>query len=291
MAENIFVLSNNEIEISVRAHGAELISLKECANGRQFIWNANPKYWNASSPILFPFVGRLIDAEYRYKGKTYKMPIHGFARNYNFELSEKTSDALWFSLTSNPETKKIYPFDFELKCGYILHGKSVDVCWEVNNKSNETMYYSIGGHPGFVCPETVDRASCFIDFHTTDAKRKFVDDKGFSTERIETVPLEGSCLQLKNEFFANDAIILENNQTQHLTLLSPEKKPYIDVKFDAPLFGVWTPADSDAPFVCIEPWYGRCDKAGYNGTLEHREWTNALAIDASDSYKYTITVL
>lgn len=285
-------LSNGQIEITVRLHGAELASLKECATGREFMWSADPTYWRCSSPVLFPFVGKVADSKYRYGGKTYEMKTqHGFARDNDFVLAEKTEDALWFSFHSNDETKKIYPFDFELKCGYILHDKSLDICWQVRNLGNDTMYYSIGGHPGFVCPETKDRASCFADLHTMTAKRHFINENGLAIDKFEDVALEGSLLPLRNEYFAHDAIVLENNQTQRVTLLSPEKKPFFDVQFDAPLFGIWTPIDKDAPFICIEPWYGRCDSAGYSGTLEDREWGNKLAAGDSDSYKYTVSVI
>lgn len=285
-------LSNGEIEIVVRLHGAELASLKECATGREFMWSADPKYWKYSSPVLFPFVGRLANLEYRYGGKIYEMKTpHGFARNNDFVLIEKTSDALWFAFCSNEETKKIYPFDFELRCGYVLHGKSLDICWEVHNTGGSTMYYSLGGHPAFVCPETEDRAACFADLHTAKLSRRFIDEQGLAIDKFGDVALEDGLLPLRNEYFVDDAIVLEHDQTHQVTLLSPEKKPYFDVKFDAPLFGIWAPKGKDAPFVCIEPWYGRCDKAGYCGTLEDREWGNKLDVGAKDNYRYTVTVL
>ena len=46
--------------------------------------------------------------------------------------------------------------------------------------------------------------------------------------------------------------------------------------FEAPLFGIWSPAKIQAPFICIEPWYGRCDGQNFSGTLEEREWGNQL---------------
>ena len=77
-------------------------------------------------------------------------------------------------------------------------------------------------------------------------------------------------------FFDVDTYIFENKQLQEMSLLTPEGKPYITVSFDAPLVALWSPNKEGSPFVCIEPWYGRCDMVGYKGTLEEREWGNLL---------------
>ena len=71
-------------------------------------------------------------------------------------------------------------------------------------------------------------------------------------------------------------ILIEKNQSHQVSLCDPQKQPYLTVTFDAPLFGVWSPDKKQAPFVCIEPWYGRCDKKSFTGTLEEREYGNSL---------------
>ena len=48
------------------------------------------------------------------------------------------------------------------------------------------------------------------------------------------------------------------------------------VSFTAPVFGLWSPPKKSAPFVCIEPWFGRCDNINYNGDWKNREWGNKL---------------
>jgi galactose mutarotase-like enzyme len=85
-------------------------------------------------------------------------------------------------------------------------------------------------------------------------------------------------------------LVIENNQYHSVSLLTPDKKPYVTVDFDAPLFGLWSPTRKNAPFVCIEPWYGRCDSEDYNGTLENREWGNVLEAGKIFQKSYTITI-
>ena len=53
---------------------------KEC--GIERMWNADPKVWNRHSPLLFPFVGRVVGNVYRHEGVEYEMKTqHGFARD------------------------------------------------------------------------------------------------------------------------------------------------------------------------------------------------------------------
>ena len=67
-------------------------------------------------------------------------------------------------------------------------------------------------------------------------------------------------------------------------------KAYLTVSSTAPLFGIWSPAKKNAPFVCIEPWYGRCDKEGFNGDLTQREYGNCLEANEQFEQQYTISI-
>lgn len=64
----------------------------------------------------------------------------------------------------------------------------------------------------------------------------------------------------------------------------------LSVLFDTPLLGIWSPAKKQAPFICIEPWYGRCDRAGFEGSLEEREYGNKLETGEVFERSYTIEV-
>ncbi|MDE7479451.1 MAG: aldose 1-epimerase family protein, partial [Lachnospiraceae bacterium] len=75
-----------------------------------------------------------------------------------------------------------------------------------------------------------------------------------------------------------------------VSLCNQEGCPYLTVSFDAPLFGLWSPAKKNAPFICIEPWYGRCDKETFEGELSEREWGNKLSPSEEFYTEYTITI-
>ena len=48
-------LRNEQLSIIVSEKGAELQSIKD-ANGKEYLWQADPNFWPRHSPILFPIV-------------------------------------------------------------------------------------------------------------------------------------------------------------------------------------------------------------------------------------------
>ena len=254
------------------------------------MWNANPLYWKRSSPILFPVVGSYRNQETRYQDKIYSLPQHGFARDMEFELISITQDEIWFGLSSNAETLEKYPFPFRLEVGYTVSSNLVKVHWRVKNTGTNTMYFSIGGHPAFACPETPEgkQSDYYLHFEDADKITSRMISGGVATDCLMEYPLEDGYLKITENLFDNDALVVEGNQTQKVSLCRPDKTPYVTLSFDAPLFGVWSVPGKAAPFVCIEPWYGRCDHENFEGTLEQREWGNALEAEGVFEVGYDI---
>ena len=71
-----------------------------------------------------------------------------------------------------------------------------------------------------------------------------------------------------------------------------KKKPHISLEFNSPLVALWSPTKThpDCPFVCIEPWYGRCDSVGYSGELKDREWIQKLEPKETFDVEYKIII-
>lgn len=274
-------LCNEELQITVKAHGAELSSMKDVKTGKDYLWKGDPEFWGRQAPILFPVVGGLKRKQYTYKQKTYAMNQHGFARDMDFTLKEQTKDSLWFSLSENEESYAMYPFHFTLELGYQLIGRTVKVLWRVVNTGEEDLYFSIGGHPAFNCPmdEGHKREEYFIQMKGKDTyTHRLIDmETGLASNKFATIETNDGIFSFKKELFEGDALVFEGEQTKEISLLTPDKVPYVTVKFDAPLVGVWTNSYKEAPFLCIEPWYGRCDGVDFEGTLEERAFGNRLA--------------
>ncbi len=290
MAE--YVLENGEIRIKVDSHGAELRSLVALRTQREYMWCGDAAYWGRVSPVLFPVVGCCRDKQYRYNGEVYSLPQHGFARDMDFMMTEQTEEEIWFCLTDKENTWESYPFAFSLEIGYRLTDRSVKVMWRVTNPAAVPLCFSIGGHPAFAVPaRKEDEITCYLAFAGIESLivRKIAD--GLATDELKKIGLlPGGLLPVTEEVFADDALVVEDRQTSRVRIMDGEKKTCLTVTFDAPLFGIWTPPGKNAPFICIEPWYGRCDRKDFTGTIEEREWANTLPAGETFEAAYTIEV-
>lgn len=286
------ILENEEIRIEVDTHGAELKSLVRKDTGAEYMWKADPQFWGRTSPVLFPFVGSVNKKEFRTKGKAYAMNQHGFARDMEFELEHQTADEMWFVLSSNEETLEKYPYAFVLKLGYHISGSSVEIIWQVENPSDEELPFSIGGHPAFNCP--IDPAKKQTDYQLHfDVEGPLVSSRledGLTGTMKDTYPLQDGYLPLSEQLFDNDALIIEKQNVKKVEICDKEGKAYLTVSMDAPLFGIWSPTGKQAPFVCIEPWYGRCDSKDFAGDLKERAYGNLLEPGKVWKKGFTVTV-
>lgn len=291
-------LKNENLKIEVNLHGAELKSLYKIDTDTEYLWCADPAYWNRTSPVLFPFVGGVKNGVYRHEGVEYKIGQHGFARDKDFTLVSQTEDTVWFALDDDEESRKIYPFAFHLEIGYQLLKDGVKVMWKVKNPAQTEMYFSIGAHPAFNCPLHAGESQTDYSVHLQDREgndvRSFVNtifgQGGTVTTEHETVELEDGALPITEHTFDNDAKVIENSQVQRVALRDGKGQEYLAVEFDSPLVGIWSPPKKNAPFICIEPWYGRCDSEVFGGELKDREWEQVLGAGEEFSAEYKIFV-
>ncbi len=287
------ILKNEEIKAEIDTLGGELVSLQSVGNGKEYLWNGDEAFWNRSSPILFPFVGSTRNKEFTAKGKTYQMAQHGFARDKEFTVTGQSATEAWFCLCSDMETMQHFPYEFRLFLGYRLEGRKLVVLWRVENPAGEPLYFSIGGHPGFFCPlEAGTRQTDYqIQFDTMhEVTATTISNMGLATDGKVTYPLQEGKLDITEDLFAHDALVIEADQAHQVSFLKKGEQPYLTVNFDAPLFGIWAPYKKDVPFICIEPWYGRCDHEDFTGSLEERKWGNKLEAGGIWEASYTICI-
>lgn len=287
-----YSLENDRIRIEIESHGAELKSLVKKETGVEYMWSADPKYWGRTSPVLFPFVGNVSGKQYRTKGKTYDMSQHGFARDMEFTVEKQSEQEIWFVLQSDEETYAKYPYEFVLKIGYRLNGDKVDVIWRVENPGQEELPFAIGGHPAFYCPinSGEKQKDCYLKFDVAGPIKSAKIDGYLVGSKTESFELEDGRLRIDEHLFDNDALIIENQNIKKVSLCNEAGEAYLTVEMDAPLFGIWRPVDPNAPFVCIEPWYGRSDRVGFDGELKEREWENLLAAGQTWEEGFSILV-
>ena len=275
-------LENDILKITVDTHGAELSSIYRKDERREMLWQGDPEFWGRRSPVLFPVVGKYKNGKTTYEGKEYFSGQHGFARDSEFTLVEKTETKISFELSSNEETLKQYPFRFRLVCSFELNNDRIFVGWNVENIDDKKIYFSIGAHPAFYC----EKDKTVLTMNSKNIKYSLINSNGLYTPQKYDV--ENSFV-LHDNIFDNDALIIENSDVNEISLIDNNKK-YLTVKFDASLFGIWSPTKKNAPFVCIEPWYGRCDAEVFNGDITEREWGNSLEVGETWYKEYEIII-
>ncbi len=243
-AENDFFI------LGVKEMGAELTSLKSKKTGFEFIWYGDTNIWYGQSPILFPVIGRLLNDKYRLNQKEYSMEKHGIVRKKTFKLVSKTENSLIFLQTSDENSLKVYPYEFELYVTFELLDNALKVTHKIVNKSNKKMYYSFGAHPGFNC-----KIGDYLEFDTP--QRVFneqIDSESYLMDNQVLLLDNEKRITLEKNTFDNDALILSGYTDKAITLKSDENSREIRFNFDSPVLGIW--AKPNAPYVCIEPWWG-----------------------------------
>lgn len=297
--ENLTVLTNGQLSVAVSAHGAELCSLRK--GEKEYLWQADPAYWKRHSPVLFPIVGSVWENRYRVDSEEFMLSQHGFARDLEFQLLSKTDREVWYELTDDAQTRCKFPFAFCLKIGYRLEGGSVEVIWKVTNPADRnqgsTLPFQIGAHPAFYFPDyeaEPSRRGFFSFDSATNLNYILISAKGcVDAETHYPLQLDAEgMLPLDVHTFDRDALILEDRQVKEVTLHDVNRNPVLRLRFpSAPLVGLWSPPGKNAPFVCIEPWYGRCDRAGFEGDFTEKDWVMLLKPDETFEGGYWIDLL
>lgn len=263
-------IKNDLLSTTINLHGAELTSLKK--DNHEYIWEGNPEFWGKHSPILFPIVGTLKNNSYTYKNNTYQMSRHGFARDHEFIVKHQTDDSVIFSLSSNEDTLKAYPFEFELELKYILVNTSLVLDYSVINKGIDSMPFSIGAHPAFALPGNFSDYSLKFEKDETLVCTQLEND--LLSDKTINLPTDNGKLVLSYSLFENDALILKSTTSHHLDI-TKNNNPLLRVTYnDFPHLGIWT--KENAPFLCIEPWQGYSDPFNSNGNILEKEGTIVL---------------
>jgi len=274
----MITLENDYIKVSLATKGAELQSLFSKENNVEYLWNADPKYWAKHSPVLFPIVGSLKNESFIYKGKSYALPRHGFARDHVFNVEKISGTEAIFSLTHNEDTLKVYPFFFELKLKYKIIERKLNLTYEVINTGTDELLFSLGAHPAFAVPNTTNSnyEDYYLTFNDDERLTYWKLEDGLVANETENIELSRHKLKLKHDLFYNDALVFKTLQSNCISLLNTKNDFGLHFHFeDFPFFGIW--AAPDAPFVCLEPWCGVADGVNHNQNLEHKEGIIKLA--------------
>lgn len=286
-------LENEALFVEICELGAEVVRIYDKEKDVEVLWNGDAKFWKRHSPILFPNVGKTWNNTVCINGVQYPTSQHGFARDTRFTVVDTASDFASFMMGSNEESRKVYPYDFELYINYKLSGKELNVEWKVKNCMEEKMYFTIGGHPAFAfAKEGEGKTDYCLKFPGKDKLEYLQIDlatgAGISTPTYK-MELEDGFYPLSEEMFRIDTLVFDGGQVEEAWLCKKDGTPYVGVRCEAfPNFGIWSPAG--APFVCLEPWCGRCDNQGFAGDISEKPGINCLNAGEMFAKNYQIVV-
>ncbi len=253
----LYTLKNDRLTVQVNSRGAELFSA--IGNGCEYVWQGDAKYWTGRAPMMFPICGRCYEGKYTYQGKTYEMGGHGFLIGRELEAEQISDTEVRFTLCANEETKAMYPFDFSLTVVYRLAGNTLTTSYEIKNTGDGILPVTAGGHPGFNIP--LDNKGEFTDFYLEFDEECSPDEivlaGAYRSGLKRGVALEGGkILRLNHSLFDLEALFMDR-MAKSVTLKSDKTDRFVKLCYDDMTYlGVWQPAHTDAPFVCIEPWCG-----------------------------------
>lgn len=286
-------LENEFLCVEIAEMGAEVTRIYDKTEDNEILWEGNPVYWKRHSPVLFPNVGKTYKNRVLINGTQYPTSQHGFARDNVFTCIEAANEKASFMLRSSEETKEVYPFDFELHINYKLNKKELTVEWQVKNCGDETMYFTIGGHPAFRFAKPEETKADYILKIPGKEKIEYVlidiSCGCANVDKVHTLQLSEETYPLSDEMFANDALVVDNDQIEEAWLCHKDGTPYVGVRSAGfPNYGIWSV--EGAPFVCLEPWMGRCDNVGFNAELSEKPNVNKVEAGEKFTKDYTIVV-
>lgn len=285
-------LENDHLRVSVKPEGAELTSIFDKANNLERLWQADPAVWNRHAPILFPFVGRLRNNTYQYRGTSYSLPQHGFARDCTFQLKRQSPTKVSYELSDTPETRSNYPFAFTLQLDYTLQGNQVRVAHTVSNPGADTLYFSIGGHPAFRTPLLEGEAfsDYYVEFEQKEScARWYANEQGLISRFKENYLGDSVVVPYTLDCFAEDALIFKHPRSRKVSIKSAKNRHAVTLDFDSwPYLGIWS-KPGGAPFVCLEPWFGIADAADHDGELTRKEGIMHLESGLNFCCEYALT--
>ncbi len=277
----LILLQNAALRVTVNPLGAELHSV--LLDGRERLWQGDPQIWSGRAPVLFPVAGAFLDNRYTHEGVAYEMPQHGFARRRLFRVAEQSESAVSLTLDT-PERN--YPFPYRLTVRFELSGSAIRVCYRVDNPGSGALYYCLGAHEAYACPEGIEH--CRVIFEQDDVLHRGILAGAQLTHETETLTLTGRALPLRADMFIPDALVFAALRSRSVTLKNDVNSHAVRVDYpDYPTLLLWQ--KPGAKYLCIEPWTNPPEFCDHDGLLVHKPGVQRLEAGEGRDYIHTIT--
>lgn len=292
----IITLKNHAVSAQIDSMGAQLISLQD-GNGKEYIWQRDPAHWQNCSPLLFPVVGNCRDGKTKIEGEWYEIPKHGFCKGMDFSAEQTSEDHAVFTVRDTENTRKMYPYAFELSLSYTLTDDGLHMDYLVKNRDTKPICYCIGAHPGFHCPlcEGERFEDYVLEFEKDETAESMVYDAKhlqFDVNHRKPMLNHGKVLPLTYELFVDDAIFFDAVKSRKVAIKNPATGKGVEVDYrDFETVAFWTAMPSKGPFICVEPWNGSAIRSDEDDELKNRHFIQTAAAGEEKGYHLGIRIL
>lgn len=227
------------------------------------------------NPILFPFCGRTFDRGQIHfwcdeSGTRRPMPIHGLARQGDFQVTRLDERGFTALFQPGDEARAAYPYDYEFSVSYRFEALAFFVELRLRNLGVKPIPWSAGHHFYFTVPwrEGRTRADYFIRIPAGATLRQDFEQGGLHPGprlRPEEPLASKDLIDVFHTNLKNNTVVFgERTGTDHVTLrLGPDRRPP-----KSSVVVTWTHAD-DSPFYCVEPWMGPANSPEHKTGLYH----------------------
>lgn len=203
------------------------------------------------------------------------------ASDYNFVKLQSVSSL---------KTLAKYPFDYRFEVLYQLVDNRLEICYQIENVDDNTMYYSLGLHPGFNIKGTLDHYQLIFEPRIKEIRRLRVNPAPFinGTSSLET--LENGVFPLSYSLLNQGLVIVDTENLESVSLSNLSSVNQIEISLaDFPYLAIWSPENQNAPFVCVEPFRGLPDLYGQPRNLQDKLGIQSILSGQIDKIKTSLT--
>lgn len=293
----IISISNGSLTASIDTMGAQLMSLLKGES--EYLWQGDANWWPRRAPILFPIIGVLKDGKAESAEGTVSLARHGLARLNQFEVVEQSASSVTLQLKSTEETRKAYPYNFELRLIFSVAGDTLTQTYEVTNPANIVLPFALGAHPAFNIPIPGVEAASLDQYHLlftrswTSYGPSITDDGLCDYTTPQKLIMDSDTLNLSWELIDREkTITLEDVPDRRITLAANTEASSeahgIQMDFEGfDYLGIWSAAPG-CPFVALEPWCGIADTVDCDGIFEHKP--GIICLEPGQSIAKTLSI-
>lgn len=262
-------IQNQPVAVALDTLGGAIESILDRSTGEEHYWQYDASVWPRRTSVCFPVCGALPGDGYTHRGTPYAMPMHGFLRELDMRVVSLQPEKAVLGCRSDRNTRKRYPFDFDVEVRYELRGRCLSAEYHVENPGPKTLFFSIGSHYTYALPAR--QQDCQFRFSRPQHAGRLLIENGLMTGKSEDILCGADTLPMDCLFEAG-AVIFDGNDLQtEFVAIESNGRPFTRVECEGfPYTVLWAPKGGDSPFVCIEAWAGMPDIPGSTGELSQK---------------------